>query len=427
MIHLASRVFGVPLLIERNKLDVILAVLAPRLGINAEPVIVGPGDNGRERKAYYVTGDKIAVIDIVGPLVKRASGDFMSGGPTTYGEIEQEFTDAATDPEIKGVLLVVDSPGGESTGAFELSDLIYSQRGSKPIYAVADGDAFSAAYALASAAERVYVTKSGGVGSVGVWMMHVDQSGMNAQKGLKPTYLFAGARKIDGNPHEPLTDEAREVFQGEVERVYQMFVETVARNRGTTTGLVRKTEASLFFGADGVAVGFADALGGVNDALTGLRAAIAQPRQNSRVAASAVSQSTRGVLMEQETRADAEVLAPALEPGALVSVEEMAAEQIAAARTAALTQAAEIAEMCLLAGLPALAGDFIRNGRGIEQVRGDLLLARASHDAETEIHSHVLPDTSADSGWKAGTTKPEDSAIVKAAEQLAKARKEQKV
>lgn len=421
--HLASRVFGVPLLIERQKLDAILSAIGPKIGVTVETV--GPGDTGRQRKAYHVTEDKIAVIDVMGPLVKRASGEFMSGGPTTYGEIENEFMDAARDPEIKGILFQIDSPGGETVGAFELSDLIYSQRGSKPIYAVADGDAFSAAYALASAADRLYVAKSGGVGSVGVWMMHVDQSAMNAQKGLKPTYLFAGARKIDGNPHEPLTAEAREVFQGEVDRMYQMFVETVARNRGMKVGAVKKTEAGLYFGQDSVAIGFGDQVGTVTDAMTDLRAAIARPFTSSRVTASAAAPK-KGAFMENEKPADAVTASTTgIDVVANVRTMTLLAVDAGTVRAEALAYAAEVIDMCALAGMPALAAGHIRAGHGIEQVRGDLLLARASQDAETEIHSHVLPETSASSGWKAGTVAPEQSAIVKAAERLAAARKEQ--
>lgn len=433
LLHLAGRIFGVPLLIERQKMDVIMGALGPRLGVVSEDEAadrkaVGPGDTGRSRKSYHVTEDKIALIDIVGPLVKRASGDFMSGGPTTYAEIENEFMDAVTDPEIRGILLMIDSPGGESVGAFELSDMIYSQRASKPIYAVADGDAFSAAYALASAAERLYVTKSGGVGSIGVWMMHVDQSEANKRVGVKPTYLFAGARKIDGNPHAPLSEEARDAFQSEVDRIHGMFVDTVSRNRSISTNTVRKTEAGLFFGDAGVSVGLADAVGTFSDAMRDLRAAISGGKRNSGVAATAAShKSTKGALrMEDEAKEQAvEDQGQAEQAGALVPVGEMAASQIAAAREAAIAYAVDVVEYCGLAGLPAKAADFIRRGVGIEDVRKELTAARAAADSEERIHSHVLPEDGTESG-KPGATDVSKSPIVQAAERLAAEGKEKR-
>jgi len=425
--HLASRIFGVPLLIERQKLDVILGALGPRIGVVSEdeaadtqPKAYGPGDTGRSRKSYFVTEDKIAIIDVVGPLVKRASGDFISGGPTTYTEIENEFTDAVTDPEIKGVLLQVDSPGGESVGAFELSDLIYSQRSAKPIFAVADGDAFSAAYALASAAEQLYVTKSGGVGSVGVWMMHIDQSAFNEQKGIKPTYLYAGARKIDGNPHAPLSEGARNAFQAEVDRIYGMFTDAVARNRGMSGKSVRSTEAGLFFGQNSIDVGFADQIGGLSDALAGLRAAISSKSSLSAAASAAPIPQKGGIVMDEPTiKADAEQQPPKQEAGALVSVEEMAATQIAAARPEALAYAADVAEYCVLAGMPAKIAGFLRASTSIEDVRKELMTARAASDSEEKIHSHVLPESGTETGKPAAKTNVEESPIVRAASALA--------
>lgn len=417
--HLASRLFGVPLLIERHKLDSILAAVGPRLGLELEsierPKSYGPGDKGRERKSYLITEDGIAVIDIMGPLVKRASGDFLSGGPTTYGEISAEFSDAVANKDVAGILLAVDSPGGETVGAFELADLIHGQRGTKPIFASADGDAFSAAYLVASATDRLYVTKSGGVGSVGVWMMHVDQSEANAQKGLKPTYLFAGARKIDGNPHAPLSEEARAAFQAEVDRLYDMFVESVARNRAMKESAVRATEAGLFFGGDGVAIGFADKVGTFADALAGLRAAIARSsgNKNSGVAASAAL-NPKEEQMEAEKSADAQT-----------SAESKPAEvDTASIRTEALEAAATVAELCYLAGQPRKAAEFIRSGKSRAEVSAELMSARATEDAKTEIHSAVAPDTGAEAGDLRGKANVNDSPIVKAAARRAQAGKE---
>jgi len=106
------------------------------------------------------------------------------------------------------ILLDIDSPGGESGGVFDPADRIRTGSQVKPIWAVANDMAFSAAYALASAANRVFVSRTGGVGSIGVIALHADQSGKGAQEGVRYTTVFAGARKNDLNPHAPLSDEA---------------------------------------------------------------------------------------------------------------------------------------------------------------------------------------------------------------------------
>jgi ClpP class serine protease len=155
----------------------------------------------------------------------------------------------------------------------------------KPVWAVANDMAFSAAYALASAATRVFVSRTGGVGSIGVIAMHVDQSVKDAQDGVRYTAVFAGDRKNDLNPHEPISNEAHAFLKAEVDRIYDLFVETVAAIAASRRTAVRATEAGLFFGPAAVATGLADAVGTFDDALTQL-CAIRFPHSRLRWAAS---------------------------------------------------------------------------------------------------------------------------------------------
>jgi signal peptide peptidase SppA len=421
--HLAARVFGTPLMIERNKLDAILFAIGPRLGLEASPPsdeaarLYGPGDAGEPRKPYYLTEDKLAVISITGPLVKRVSGEFLSGGPTTYAEIEGEIMDAATDPAVTGILLVVDSPGGESIGVMELSDLIYQARSTKPLYAAADGYAFSAAFTLASAAERLFVAESGGVGSVGVWMMHLDFSAQNEKLGVKPTYIFAGGHKIDGNPDQPLADEARQGFQAEIDRIYEMFAGRVARNRGMSIEAVKATEAALFFGPNAVAARFADQVGTVADALAALRARIA----GSDSALGGVSMETSAIAPAAEAIPPAaEVVEPAAEPelAATGAAEVPEGQQ----HQPSLDHAAEIAELCALAGQPGAAAAFIRAARPLEQVRSELQVRRVLEDAALRISGATLPETGSECsrpGEAPSGGSAANSPVVKAAEAIA--------
>ncbi len=284
--HLATRIFNTPLMIREEKLDAILAALGERLNLADPPQPNAAREKTNlDRKPYHVTSDGIAVISVFGPLVKRDSGDFLSGGPTTYGELDSEFMDAATDPDVKGIVFDIDSPGGEVGGLFEFAKSIYSQRGSKPIYSVANDDAFSAAYMIASAAEKVYVTQTGGVGSVGVYVVHVDQSELDKGMGIKFTYIFAGKKKVDLNLHKPIKDSARAEMQAEIDRLYGIFVDGVAQNRSADAKAIRETEAGLLFGDAGIPL-LADKQGGLADALADMGKALGGSTQAKAMAAS---------------------------------------------------------------------------------------------------------------------------------------------
>lgn len=366
--HLATRVFNTPLLIQHAKLEAILGVFAQRMESGgAPPVEAVAGDDRRQRKSYGVTKDGFAVISIVGPLVKRASGSFLSGGPTTYGEIENEFMDAATDPDIKGILLDMDSPGGEVGGLFELADMIHGQRGAKPIYAVANDDCYSAAYAIASAAERIYITRAGGVGSIGVIAMHCDQSALDAGVGLKYTAIFAGARKKDFNPHEPLSEAATAALQAEIDRLYGLFSSMVARNRKLSMEQVASTEAGLFFGQNALAAGLADFEGTLEDAARDMLMAT-QGARSTNLAADAAQITKEASMPEEKTEATA--TAAAAPP---IDVTKLTTE----AEARGFDAASEIAQLCQIAGKPAMAVEFITKKMSIPDVRNALIAARA--------------------------------------------------
>jgi hypothetical protein len=188
--HLAARLFGVPLAIHRPKLDVILAVLGARIGLADHDCANSPS---RRPCAPAAHPPHIAVIPIHGTLVRRTVGLEAESGPDQLpglGAINwMPRWPTRTSPAI---LLDVDSPGGESGGVFDLADRVRAAPQTKPVWAVANDMAFSAAYALASAASKVFVARTGGVGSIGVIAMHADQSVKDAKDGVRYTPVFAG-------------------------------------------------------------------------------------------------------------------------------------------------------------------------------------------------------------------------------------------
>jgi signal peptide peptidase SppA len=213
---------------------------------------------------------RIAVVPVLGPMVKR--GSFLDAlfGFGNYEDVQARFDAAVADPSIDAIMLEIDSPGGEAAGAFDLADRIFAARSSKPVWAIANDNAFSAAYAIGSAADKLFLTRTGGVGSIGVLAAHVDQSGYDEKQGVKVTTLFAGSRKNDFNAHEPLSEDAAGFLQAEVNRLYGMFVDTVSRNRSLSADAIRTTEAALFFGDDAVKAGLADGVGTFESAIQSL-------------------------------------------------------------------------------------------------------------------------------------------------------------
>jgi signal peptide peptidase SppA len=176
---------------------------------------------------------------------------------------------AVADSSIDAVVLDVDSPGGEVFGVQEAWDAIRAASKVKPVVAVANAIAASAAYYLASAADELLVTPSGMVGSIGVYALHVDVSKALEEIGEKWTFVSAGKYKVEGNPTEPLGDEARGAMQGDVDRYYSDFVQAVARGRKKTFAAVRDGfgEGRMVGARAAVEQGMADAVGTIGDAV----------------------------------------------------------------------------------------------------------------------------------------------------------------
>ena len=147
------------------------------------------------------------------------------------------------------------------SGNFELADLIYSLRDEKPIRAFAYDHAYSAAYSLASSAEKVSMTRSGGVGSIGVVTMHVNQEKFLDKLGIEVTFIYAGKHKVEGNPYEKLSDEAKDRIQTRIDKLYNIFTSTVARNRDIEVSAVKATEALTYDSEDAISVGLVDSVG----------------------------------------------------------------------------------------------------------------------------------------------------------------------
>lgn len=261
--HLAQKLFNTPLAIHPQKAEVIVSSLTERLGITQiRSAMMEDDDEYFSRKARKDRGydvlEGIAVIPVYGTLVQKLGTLRPYSGMTGYDGIRRVFLTAINDPEVKGICLDIDSPGGEVAGCFDLVDLIYAERGKKPIHAILSENAFSAAYAIASAADKIFVPRTGGVGSVGVIVIHCDWSQRIKDDGLKVSIITYGNRKAESNPYVALSDEAKAAIQHDVDEMGRLFVSTVSRNRGLSETVIRNTQAACYLAAEGVHMGLAD-------------------------------------------------------------------------------------------------------------------------------------------------------------------------
>jgi signal peptide peptidase SppA len=417
--HVAARVFGTPLMMARGKLEVILGVLGPRLAGQA----LAPVQQGKETAPLInVAGGRIAVVSVTGTLVSRSGYLDAASGMLSYSNISDAVCEALDDASVHGVVLDLDSPGGEVGGLFDLIEVIRTakEESGKPLWAVANEAALSAAYALASVADRIYVTRTGEVGSVGVVAVHIDESAADAQAGLAWTYMFAGATKVDGNPHQPLSDRARAVIQTDVDELYAELCALVGTNRRMSLQAVRGTEAAVYRGEAAVRMGFADRIGTLDHALAEMTASLETSAADP--SNSIIKRSTSMVTNETERQvpgASAPQQQPATEPEApQVPAEPAPSPQPAAAPVATAPPAApasagvdpgerlraEYAEIATLAaqaarlGVTVDAADAMKKGVSADALRRTVLDALAARsEAATIIAAAPSTPVSGDS------------------------------
>ena len=224
--------------------------------------------NGASRPPDRVVS-AVAVLPLFGVIFPRANMMTDMSGATSAERFGAQFTKLVKDPEITAIILDVDSPGGQVDGIEELSQQIFDARGQKPVVAVSNHLMASAAYWIGTAADEVVITPSGEVGSIGVFAVHEDISAALDKEGIKVSLISQGKFKTEGNPYEPLTDEARSAIHARVGDYYDSFVDSVARNRGVKPASVRNGfgEGRVVGARQAVELGMADRVGTLEETI----------------------------------------------------------------------------------------------------------------------------------------------------------------
>lgn len=216
---------------------------------------------------YRIDGG-VAVVDVRGPLDQRG-GWYWDG----YDSVVDRGRAAFADPNVRAVLLALDSPGGVVAGNLDAARALRAaaDASGKPFVAHADTWATSAAYALAVAADHVSVTHDGAVGSIGVIATVVDRTKMTADAGLDVRVVRSGNLKADPHPDVPLTDASVARVRSRVMELAQNFAAWVADRRGQTPEAVLAHQGATVYAARALETGLADSIGTAADAINHAR------------------------------------------------------------------------------------------------------------------------------------------------------------
>ena len=215
--------------------------------------------------------DGVAVIPVNGPLFRFANLFMRFSGGTSYEELALDFSAALEDDQVRAIVLEIDSPGGQVTGCQEISELIYEARGTKPVVAFATGMAASGAYWIASAADRIVAGNTALLGSIGVVFSYLDTSKRDEKAGVREVEIVS-SQSPKKRP-DPAAQDGRSQIQVWADEMAQVFVETVARNRGVSVeaALEGFGQGDMMVGQTAVDAGLADEIGTLEELILELQ------------------------------------------------------------------------------------------------------------------------------------------------------------
>lgn len=208
----------------------------------------------------------VATIPVDGPIFRKANLFTAMSGATSLEVLAKDFHAALHNPQVRSILLAIDSPGGEATGINEFADIVYAARGQKPIVAYVEGVGASAAYWIASACDEIICDATAMLGSIGV------VAAMDAPDDTGEEIVFVSTQSPNKRP-DLRTDDGKLQIQSLIDATADVFIAAVARNRGVTVEHVetRFGAGGLKLGAEAVEAKLADRLGSYEQTLAELQ------------------------------------------------------------------------------------------------------------------------------------------------------------
>jgi ClpP class serine protease len=425
---LLTRIFNTPLMILPQKADAIIAGLLPRFGLGElEPSpIEGTSiplphmaistPQYRTQAGYSIDGDGIAYVDVGGVLAHRGGIQADSSYIAGYNDLNQQYAAAMADPNVRGIVSTFYSPGGEVAGVFSLAETLTRYRAQKPMLALVDELAASAAFLLASAHSRISIAPTAHVGSVGIVLRHIDLSAKLERDGISITQIFSGSHKIDGHQFGPLTPDVQASLQAEVDALRLKFASTVALYLNIKTDAVIATEAAIFTGQAALDKGFAHEIAMPDQAIAAFKQSLNSPSHPRRADVSARHNTTRGNSMSiaQTASASADMQSQSADLSSIASAKDQGFKAGVEAERARITGILNHPEA---AGRTAMAHMMIETGLDVETAakllgaspRETAATAPATQPSAFERHLQSLGNPAIGLDVKSGEDAPESS------------------
>lgn len=276
--HIAGRLFNQPIMLRTEKAEMLIAVLAEKLGVARLDRMDGSAmtlcemnakaDEGRMGRGashrLYEIADGIAFIPVEGTLVHKSGWIGTYSGMMGYDGIAAMLRQARMDDEVRGIWLDIHSPGGEVSGCFDLAEEIAAgskRNGGKPVWAMVNEEACSAAYAIACAADKVYGTRTSVAGSIGAYILYVDWTDALSEDGIKVKFYREYDLKARGSGLEEMDPETDKHLQSSVAQTVDLFTRHVARHRrGMTVAGIKAMRSQWYDAPQALQLGLIDGI-----------------------------------------------------------------------------------------------------------------------------------------------------------------------
>lgn len=244
----------------------------------------------------------VAIVDVSGHLVTSAPAFATMFGVLGYNVLKDTLITAAQDPEVKHILLNIDSPGGSANGIDAVSELIKTISSThKPITSFTDSKAHSAAYWIAAATDSISATRMADIGSVGVITVLTEYTKAMEKDGVTATVLRSGEFKALGSSMEVLTPQAKEVIQGKMDQMYKEFTAHISSSRSQLpSDTTIWSEGKTFMGKDAIKVGLIDKLTSFEDLTTSLVKKVSGSKDSGRMKLSEGDEMSRKKMLLDE-------------------------------------------------------------------------------------------------------------------------------
>ena len=230
--------------------------------------------NPPPQSSLLALAGNVGVITVDGPLIPGEAGFMSYFGITGYGDIRNALIEAVSHPDVKSIMLSINSGGGAVDGCADCATLISKVAEIKPVLTYADGAIGSAAYWIGSQADAVLIGPTTVAGSLGVILKHREMSKAYADAGVTNTVIRTGEYKQLANPVEPLSDTAKAELQQMSDDIYSVFLGAVAKAKSMSPALVdaKMGKGREFVGQRAVSVGLADGIATFEGALSAAKA-----------------------------------------------------------------------------------------------------------------------------------------------------------